>query len=97
MRSAEIARNIQQGMVNEIDIDDLIQGVISQDGERWSDEDVVKVLQSIFKHGLDPENTGRLTSKMMLSGEVLTGQMNGNILSSTNTAQVVSVTRSRFP
>ena len=72
MRSAEIARNIQQGMVNEIDIDDLIQGVISQDGERWSDEDVVKVLQSIFKHGLDPENTGRLTSKMMLSGEVLT-------------------------
>lgn len=72
MRSAEIARNIQQGMVNESDIDDLIQGVISQDGERWSDEDVVKVLQSIFKHGLDPENTGRLTSKMMLSGEVLT-------------------------
>ena len=72
MRSAEIARNIQQGMVNESDIADLIQGVISQDGERWSDEDVVKVLQSIFKHGLDPENTGRLTSKMMLSGEVLT-------------------------
>ena len=49
MRSAEIARNIQQGMVNESDIDDLIQGVISQDGERWSDEDVVKVLQSIFQ------------------------------------------------
>ena len=72
MRSAEIARNIQQGMVNESDIEDLIQGVVSQDGERWSDEDVVKVLQSIFKHGLDSENTGRLTSKMMLSGEVLT-------------------------
>ena len=72
MRSAEIARNVQQGRVNESDIDDLIQGVVSQDGVRWSDEEVVEVLQSIFEHGLDPENTGRLTSKMMHSGEILT-------------------------
>mgnify|MGYP002818268620 FL=1 len=71
MRSAEIARNVQQGRVNESDIDDLIQGVVSQDGARWSDEEVVEVLQSIFKHGLDSENTGRLTSKMMHSGEIL--------------------------
>ncbi len=72
MRSAEIARNIQRGEVDESDIHDLIQGVVSRDGGRWPDEEVVMVLQSIFEHGLESENTGRLTLGMMQSGEILT-------------------------
>ena len=72
MRSAEIARNIQRGEVDESDIHDLIQGVVSRDGGRWPDEEVVMVLKSIFEHGLESENTGRLTLGMMQSGEILT-------------------------
>jgi len=71
MRSAEIARNIQRGEVDESDIHDFIQGVVSRDGAQWSDEEVVEVLQSIFEHGLEPENTGRLTAGMMQSGKIL--------------------------